>query len=180
MTKWFPSSPAVRVHGRSVPSSHKFDESMFGRVSMMFHVRLLALSMVALSCVMFLGCGHRGPKTAPVSGVVTLDGKPLPEGSLMFLPEDANLPAEGADIKDGKFHFLAKPGKNKVEIRATRPPLDGKAVPDPTLSTHTGIKFGWEQYLPARYNSQSELRADVSDDSGGGKNKFQFALKSDQ
>ena len=134
----------------------------------MFYSRIVRITAILL-CLMLPACGPKGPKTVPVSGVVTFDGKPLAKGSLMMVPEDPSLPPEGADITDGKFQCRAKPGKNNVEIRATRPPK-GLRV-DPTLPSKTG----WEQYIPARYNNQTELRAEVSD---GSQNEFQFDLKS--
>ncbi len=127
---------------------------------------------LVISCLMLSGCGSRGPKTVPVSGIVTMNGKPLPTGSLMFVPEDRSLPSEGVNIADGKFQFRAKPGKNKVEIRATRPP-PGVAPANVGVKMPPG--WNWVQYIPVRYNSQTELRAEVSD---GGKNEFEFDLKS--
>ena len=131
--------------------------------------RLVLLTIVLCALCLMAGCGERGPKTVPVSGTVTFDGEPLPEGSLMFVPEDASLPPEGADIANGAFSMRAKPGKNRVEIRATRAP-EGLVV-DPTLPS----KQGWEQYLPARYNAETELSAEVVD---RGENHFEFHLKS--
>ena len=42
-----------------------------------------------------LGCGAGGPAKYPVSGKVTLDGKPLAEVSVTFSPSDRKLPTSG-------------------------------------------------------------------------------------
>lgn len=53
------------------------------------------------------GCGGGGdPNLVHVSGTVTVDGKPLPLGLIVFEPDPAkgNRGQQGhADIKDGKF-----------------------------------------------------------------------------
>jgi hypothetical protein len=43
--------------------------------------------VLALLAVVILGCGPGGPPRAPVSGTVTLDGKPLPRGTVQFVPD---------------------------------------------------------------------------------------------
>ena len=48
------------------------------------------------------GCGNDGPPTAKVSGTVTLDGDPLPFGSVVFSPPDGRA-ASGAIQSDGSF-----------------------------------------------------------------------------
>jgi len=114
------------------------------------------------------GCGGSGP--LPVSGTVTLDGQPLPSGDILFEPVDGTTSSDGGTIKDGKFSFTSKPGKMKVKIVALReapgPPLKG-AMGEPLPNT--------QQYLPAKYNTATELTAEVKK---GGDNKFDFALVS--
>jgi hypothetical protein len=50
------------------------------------------------------GCGDKLPKTAPVSGAITYKGKAVPQGSIMFQPEDGT--AATGQIKDG--HYVLK------------------------------------------------------------------------
>ena len=40
---------------------------------------------LGLAC---LGCGPGGPEIASVEGKVTLDGKPLPNAAVVFIPEN--------------------------------------------------------------------------------------------
>jgi len=70
-------------------------------------------------------------------------------------------------------------GAFRVPISATR--KTGKKVFDPTAKMlDSGATDGMVdeivQYVPARYNKQSELTVDVVD---GGENRFEFALNSE-
>jgi hypothetical protein len=55
---------------------------------------LLALTLV--------GCGG-GARTSPVEGVVLLDGKPLADASIQFVPQDKGRDATGQTDKSGQF-----------------------------------------------------------------------------
>jgi len=58
-------------------------------------------STLALLFLFAAGCGDNSPKTAPVKGTVTYKGKPVPQGSIMFQPEEGA--AATAQIKDGQY-----------------------------------------------------------------------------
>src|SRR5207248_8852791 len=111
------------------------------------------------------GCGDSGPKMYPVSGTVTFDDQPIPEGDIVFLPEEKQFGPDAGKIKDGKYAFRAKGGKKKVQIQASRL-IPGKKGPmgEPAR----------EDYIPPRYNTKTELTADV----GSGTSEFNFNLKS--
>jgi len=125
---------------------------------------------IALFCALVFLTGCSGPKDKPVSvsGTVDLDGKPLSEGTITLLGEGGTAPTK-LDIKEGKFEGMATPGKKRVEIRAFRP---GKAT---KMGTET-IEAGPENYLPAAYNSESKMTAEVG--AGGGLNPSKFEVKS--
>jgi hypothetical protein len=57
----------------------------------------LAAALFALT-----GCGDSGPKVVPVSGTVTIDGKPLAYGFVQVMPADWR-PATGKIGPDGRF-----------------------------------------------------------------------------
>ena len=105
-----------------------------------------------------------------------MEGQPLKEGPISFFPQlDTKGPTAGASIVDGKFTINAKkgplPGKFHVQITATR--LTGRKIPAPPPGC--GYTCEIEQYLPARYNTKSELEAEVTED---GPNRFEFDLSS--
>jgi hypothetical protein len=80
-----------------------------------------ALVMMALA-----GCGHgTGMERASVGGEVTLDGVPVNEGSIRFIPvKGASGPTAGADILDGEYNIARAKGPSlgthKVEVYVPR------------------------------------------------------------
>jgi hypothetical protein len=110
------------------------------------------------------GCNDAGPKTYPVTGTVTLDGQPLQEADIVFVPLDAALGPDAGQIHDGSFAFRAKAGRKRVEIRTSRPFRINTAMGETTI---------WKNHLPARYSSQSVLQAEVS---AQGDNNFTYHL----
>jgi hypothetical protein len=117
--------------------------------------------------VLFLlgGCDSK-PKVTKVSGTVELDGKPLDDGSISLFGEGGTAP-EKFDVKNGKFEGEARPGKKKVQIMAFR---QGKVTKMDKEEFSTP-----ENYLPARYNSESTITADVTD---SGINPKEFKVES--
>lgn len=124
---------------------------------------------VVLACVPLTGgCGPSGPTTYPVSGTVTFNGEPLPDGYITFVPEDASVGPEGSAIENGEFSFRAREGKKKVKIEASR--FVGPVNPVMGLTPK-------EQYIPDRYNVNSELAEEVTAD---GDNRFTFELTDEE
>jgi hypothetical protein len=122
--------------------------------------------LLPLLFVQAAGCEKRLCK---VSGEVTFDGEPVQHGDIVFTPDDPNLGSEAGKIHDGKFEFLAKPGKCKVVIQAAR------GIP----GTRDPLNGGERQkdFIPSRYNRKTELRAEVT---AKGENQFEFHLSSER
>ncbi|MBA4105134.1 MAG: hypothetical protein C0485_05195 [Pirellula sp.] len=114
--------------------------------------------------VAILGCGAGDGKVL-VSGVVTFDGSPMPDGYITFTPEGGGTP-EAAPIAAGKFELGLKPGSHRVEVEASH--FVGEKNPIMGLQPR-------EQYVPVRYNSETTLRGDVK---AGDENAFVFDLTS--
>jgi hypothetical protein len=115
-----------------------------------------------------------------VSGTVTLDDQPLANGTIQFTPsETATGVGGGAAIQGGKFAIPREtglvPGSYRVAIfsagnggeaaRPQSPEGRGKA-----RSSHAS------EAIPAKYNAQTELKADIKH--GGTSGSLLFALKS--
>ena len=111
-----------------------------------FCVAALALALFAASC-------SSESTLVTISGSVTLDGTPLPDGDILFTPADPQFGTEAAKIKDGAYQAAVRPGHSKVQIRASRP-VPGKKGP-------MGEQL-IEDYIPSKYNDQSNLSIDVS------------------
>jgi hypothetical protein len=114
------------------------------------------------------GCSSRPkdfPKLAPVTGTVTMDGQPLARAVVTFLSEKG-VAASGATDANGRYTLLyrgsadgASPGRNTVTVTT---------VPD---DPNMGVV---KERIPAAYNTQSTLTADVV----AGTNTFDFSLES--
>ena len=125
--------------------------------------------MIAL--MLQLGCGPSGPDIARVQGTVTMDGKPLPNAIIMFVPVGGRPSVSETDA-NGKYVLEfsggrkgAIPGINRVEINTGRLAYekDGKNYP--------AVK----ESVPAQYNRLTTLEFNVE---AGKNNTADFALKS--
>jgi glycine/D-amino acid oxidase-like deaminating enzyme len=143
-------------------------------------LRFLCSTALAGAVLLAAGCG--GASVAPVSGRVTLDGKPLANAAVHFQPKatENNLnPGPGSDaMTDDNGNFTLKVvttgqegaivGKHRVEIskyartREIDPTSDQREAPARNL-------------VPAKYNDKTELEFVVPP---GGTKEANFNLKS--
>jgi hypothetical protein len=128
-------------------------------------LRFVSCASLVAAAVLAAGCGR--PAAVPVSGTVTWDGKAMPDGKILFEDEDVKIPPASGDVKAGKYAVRVPPGKKKVRINASREVPGGKV--DPAMG---GVPR--QSYVPARYNSDTTLSADVK---AARDNRFDFPLK---
>ena len=122
------------------------------------------LALAGCAIALLAGAGCSNDPFREVSGTVTLDGKPLPEGEIIFLsPDNSTTPSTGP-ISDGKFRCKATVGAKKVQVNAVRD----------TGKVELGAKV-YESIIPERFNAKTILTADVKE---GGPNEFAFEVKS--
>lgn len=130
-----------------------------------------ALLCCTLWAIVSAGCGP-SEDFHPISGTVLVDEQPLKKGVITLYPTGPGTTV-GGEVIDGKFSLARDrgptPGKYRVEISAFRP--SGKKEFDVDLNAPVDIEV---QYLPAKYNTNSELACTVE---GGGKNDFEFKLQ---
>jgi hypothetical protein len=117
-----------------------------------------------------LGCGADKPTTYPTArleGNVTLDDKPIPEGNLQFVPQDAGrAPITAAAIVDGRYVAEAVPrGQLRVLLRATKE--TGKMIKEYSTPRPEVVNL-----IPAKY------RAGIPIDVTGDNANLNFALRS--
>jgi len=134
------------------------------RRSIVNRVCLTLLLFIAMS-----GC-NRG-SGASVSGTVTLDGNPLDEATITFVPATGGQrQAAWAPVAGGKYAIDSASdlgtGQFRVEIRAVRTLSDKANSNEPTLMTAKDI-------VPGKYNTKSELTAEITP----GKNVVNFELQ---
>jgi len=104
-----------------------------------------------------LGCGQKN-NLHPVSGAVSVDGAPLEDGSISFAPLDGQGPTAGTTIRGGQYRVETPLGKKRVTIEAYRDAATKRNDSYPGMADRpTKVQF-----LPARYNSESTLDADIS------------------
>jgi len=115
--------------------------------------RFFSGAIASLSLMM--GCGSSGPDLAYVSGVVKLDGQPLKEASVTFVPE-VGRPSYGGTDKNGYYELAytndkagALPGTHTIRVSTQR-----GADPD------SGTKAQPER-VPRKFNVQSQLKKTV-------------------
>lgn len=108
-----------------------------------------------------------------VTGTVWLGNKPLPTGSIAWVPiEGTPGPGGGASINnEGKYEIKRglRPGKYRVEIRSTRT-LPGRKVQNPTVPTE--LVDEEVSVIHEQYNTRSNLIRKV----GPGSNVWDFEL----
>jgi len=118
--------------------------------------------------MLVIGCQESAPSlppTVPVKGTVNLDGKVMAEGEIVFAMP--GQPGIYLPVANGTYAGDANIGKNKVEIRAFKA-NNAKSG----LASDVGTKMN---YLPAQYNTNSKLEANVIQ---SGANEFKFDVKS--
>lgn len=93
---------------------------------------VVSLGFVSLMLVVALGCSDGRPKRVAVSGQVLVDGKPVPGGSIQFVPEGARPSSSDLD-EDGRFSLRcfekddgAVTGTHRVKVAARAIDAKGK------------------------------------------------------
>ena len=137
-------------------------------------------------CVAAAGCGgsptYDGPERAAVIGKVTFSGQPVETGMITFIPEDSSARTVSAAIGGGGYLLSEGHGPNlgayKVSISATKQLGDTASAEVYVQDEGDGsgrkrrIKKP-EELLPAKYNTETELKADIK----SGSNTFDFDLQ---
>jgi len=128
----------------------------------------LLVCFVGLAFVWNSGCdsGLKRPPIVQIKGTVNLDGKPMTQGEIRF--EVAGEPGHELQVKDGAFSGEANIGKNRVEVKMYK---EG-----PPLSTDPEKKPTKINVIPAQYNSQTKLSAEITS-SGASDLKFDVTSK---
>ena len=115
------------------------------------------------------GCG--GPVRRAVAGSIAIDGQPLDEAVILFVPLDAGGRKTGGLIAAGRYEMSKAvgllPGRYRVEV-ADDPPIDPAMRPEQ-------IKPQPHRKLPVAYSTSSPLTIEVTAD---GPADFSFDLSS--
>jgi hypothetical protein len=107
--------------------------------------------------VLFLSSCSPNDRGIVISGNVTLDGTPIPNGQIHFLDQQTQVPA-AAGIRNGKYSVSIEPGEKSVKVFAEK--IIGKIQRDPSQPNGEMIDQT-EQYVPEKFNVKSELKITV-------------------
>jgi hypothetical protein len=128
-----------------------------------------------------IGCGGTdGPERAVVHGKVTYMGQPIEKGDIRFVPTaGTKAPVSGAKIENGEYRADIKGGvpvgTHQVQISAFRPDPRFREMIENLPPDATELERPPdEQYLPAKYNRQSELQITIDPGAGTVEKDFQL------
>ncbi len=122
---------------------------------------LQKLTMAGLGClaVCLAGCAEKTTEVQ-VSGEVSINGKPIPNGMISFVDKDGVAPTGGGVIQDGKYTAVVEPGSKTVlvlgnEVVGEEPEYQGVA--------DSPMRKVYKTLTPTKYNAahQSDLTADI-------------------
>lgn len=118
------------------------------------------------------GCGGGGPaadqpELAPVTGVVTMDGAPLPKAAISFQPTSGRASSATTDA-EGRYEL--------VYLRGELGAIKGNHVIRISTADEENDPMGDQgtETVPVKYNKKSKLEAIVED----GPNTIDFELTS--
>lgn len=142
---------------------------------------IIPILMAATVAGGVIGCSSQsydGAERAAVSGTVTLDGEPVPAGTVYLMPEAGaqNGRISGATIKDGTFNVRESRGPNlgnyNLSFEMTRPTGKFRSVDE------SGVPYD-EIFQNLTPKSLARGRSKHTVEIRAGKNVFQFTATSD-
>ena len=137
----------------------------------------LTTGFLAFAALAIAGCGSSGPKTIPIRGEVLYNGKPLAEGTIVYLPRESTArQATGGIQSDGSFRLTTfknadgvVPGEYNIVIFAYAPhPGEPQTREEMEAVAQTGgIRRGF--IIPEKYTNaaSSGLTDTVNEDHSG-------------
>jgi hypothetical protein len=130
---------------------------------------------ILLFLLLCIGCGKSQSNVATIAGEVKLDGQPLEQGSIRFLPmQGVEGSLASGEIVKGRYQITGKAGPaigwNRVEINGSR--KTGRMIPKP-FPEQDMIDERVEA-VPPQFNTDSTLQFDVKP----GENSADFEVTS--
>ena len=133
--------------------------------------QLRYLAVWAVASVVATGCGgNSGPPVGTVTGTITMNGQPVPQANVTFIPEGKGSPSYGGTDDRGVYRLFynhkragAELGKHNVIIQNREPETDDSG---------NRILSGIPVTIPAKYQQPGALTAEVR----AGSNEVNFTL----
>ena len=112
---------------------------------------------VLILCPFLVGCG--GDSVVRVAGTVSVNGTPVQQGTIRFLPADGRGPSAEAVIQEGRYRLELPPGNKKVAIMGFK--IVGELFPwGPDAPSSPQL----EPVVPPQFNSRTTLTVDLQSD----------------
>lgn len=115
-----------------------------------------------LTLPLLVGCpGGGADGMQKVTGSVTYNGEPIEDGRVQFRQVDGDQRSFSGMIENGKYTIETATGSMLVEVRAS------KLIPGKFDESNPDEKAPMgKMYIPEKYNSRTELTANVTAGSG--------------
>jgi hypothetical protein len=126
------------------------------------YMQKLLIYVVLTVMMLSFACRQRGPELGEVHGTVTLDGRPLALATVLFEPKAGGHASRAVTDASGNYQL--------VYLRDTTGALVGSHL----VKVFTASEDDPKERIPARYNKQSTLAADV----GSGANEYNVSMTS--
>ena len=137
-------------------------------------LNLSSLVCTAAFLLTIAGCGEADPfEHVGVSGKVTLNGEPLKDGTITFIPTATGAGAH-TEITGGTYKISSSegPGPGNYRVEISRNIGSGRKVPDPEYPGQ--LKEETFNSIPPQYNVSSSLKVDIKNEA---EQTFDFALE---
>ena len=119
-------------------------------------LRRSGILLAPLVFVCVAGCSGLSSQ-GTVNGTVTLDGQPLTEGVVRFVPVDGKSQTATENIKDGKFSATVPLGEMRVEFSAPKVGKPHKVYDTPDSPVVEEVR----ELVAEKYNDKTELKMTV-------------------
>lgn len=126
--------------------------------------------LLVIGVVFWLGCGKVAEEgTVPISGTVTLDGKPVDKAAVAFIGKEGARLASAQTDAAGKFSLRASMGKNVVTVsKASSNPAPAPSDQPqlmPSEGEYQRMREAMKTEFPAKYGDPktSGISFDIND-----------------
>jgi hypothetical protein len=141
--------------------------------------RTPTLICFGLAAMLLAGCNRGGLTLAKVSGRVTIDGRPVKEGVILFVPERG--PGASGPIDDGRYFLTTRTagdgavvGRHKVYFAPKPPPGDPNVAAHETAAPPPPPK---SDFPPPRYATPENSGLSVEVQPGANAADFEVSSK---
>lgn len=120
------------------------------------------ISLLLLSiCVFVLSGCTPDNGMLDISGKVTMDGEPVPSGTISFMPVSGQGTTSGGEIIDGEYTAEVSPGELAVQVTS---PQEVRKENPTAEEVERGLDVDRKETIPPKYNRASVLRITVAAD----------------